>query len=225
MQNLSTRRMSHLFGLDSFDTYKTHLNFSSVRSRDSALRAIALTSSKNLLHFHRHLLHSVTLTRATILSLSSLLDADIYKTQFVKSLRLGREDGLQPEIRREVYSEIFAHSLFRPRTEDPRELKKAGVLFKIVATAFKVINQHTLFKLLNLQELIIVDQMFLFDLHEKTITNMRPLPFLVRSLKKLYVPLAESHHISFSARNFIWLMLFCPRLNELAISFICRKET
>lgn len=64
-----------------------------------------------------------------------------------------------------------------------------------------------------------MDQMFLFHLHQQTPTSMLPFPFLVRSLKKIYLPLAETKWAPFSGRNFIWLAVFCPRLNSLTTSF------
>lgn len=183
--------------------------------RDSALGAIALTSSRNLIRWRPYLFQRVTLHFSNVLSFALFLSNQAGLVRSVRSLRF-------LEVRREdpeKLVQITAYSaLPGRRSSDPAD-DDFGL--RHVGSGMMTITSFLLNCLSSLEELIVDHDIFLFNFQtrdpnvEKTI----PLPFLAKSLKKLYVKLTGPDYIALSARNFIWLMLFCSALNELAIGF------
>ncbi|MCO5580399.1 hypothetical protein L7F22_034265 [Adiantum nelumboides] len=185
------------------------------KMRDSALGAIALTSSRNLIRWRPYLFQRVTLHFSNVLSFALFLSNQAGLVRSVRSLRF-------LEVRREdpeKLVQITAYSaLPGRRSSDPAD-DDFGL--RHVGSGMMTITSFLLNCLSSLEELIVDHDIFLFNFQtrdpnvEKTI----PLPFLAKSLKKLYVKLTGPDYIALSARNFIWLMLFCSALNELAIGF------
>lgn len=216
---------SILFYLSSLQLTLYDFESSANRSRDSTLRAIALTSSTNLQTFQPHLLQSVTVSILTIFPLLSFLRTDSNQGWFIKSLQLGLEGGLpRPLLSDTLASEILAYSSL-PTTTELTLMEDEGIKHFIVISSFQKLSLGLLARLGHLEELDIIDPVFLFPLRFYLRADCGtqvpfPLPFLTYSIKKLRIPLPrDNHDVAFSARNFVWLMVFCETLHELSIGF------
>lgn len=78
----------------------------------------------------------------------------------------------------------------------------------------------------SLETLIIEDLAFSFEFRSRSNIELAIQPFLVNSLKKLYISPLGAHmsHQVLSAINCLWLLIFCPHLEEAALLLEFRIE-
>lgn len=159
------------------------------------------------------------------MSLLSFLCMDSNRGQFIRSLQLGLEEGSQNalDLSDTLTSEILAYSSL-PTTAEITLMSDDKTKYAIMASAFQNLSLGLLVQLQHLEELIVLDQAFYFPLRIYLTTDsgtqvLFPLPFLTNSIKKLYILLASDNYVAFSARNSVWLMVFCKSLNEISIGF------
>lgn len=185
------------------------------RSRDSTLRAIALTSSRNLSRWQPLLLQAVSLSKISVKSFMSL---DPEKGDMVKSFRFHHhpnfdEDG---EVRRKAMKEIITLS---PAPDDLRDKTQARELaFNCFSVGATEITRTIFIVCWEVEELIVEDPLFLFHFTFRYYERSLPFPFL-RRLKKLFICRVASEQVPLSARNFIWLAVFVSTLHEISVSF------
>lgn len=181
------------------------------RSRDSTLRAIALTSSRNLSRWQPFLLELVSLSVQSIRSFTLIKRS---RGEFVKSLRFYHDTSNDEEeiAEKKGFEDIVA---FSPAVEEGI-LEDPSLLLIHLSLGVDVINKGILQHCRRIEELIVEHPFFLFHFTFRHQERSLPFPFL-NCLKKTFIGQAVSGHIFFSARNFIWLSVFVPTLQEIAI--------
>lgn len=76
----------------------------------------------------------------------------------------------------------------------------------------------------DLQVLIIHDPNVRFYFQERVGNDMAPLHFLTHSLKTLSISLNKSDRRSLTAKNALWLLLFCPLIRDAALGFSISRD-
>lgn len=118
---------------------------------------------------------------------------------------------------------FVAHSGLLQKYEESGTLNDKEQIHIALGQGVENVAQMVYNQLTNLEVLILEDTTLIFSfpfrLKEKIICH----PFLVNSLKKLYVARSEAEGFTYcnlSAINSIWLLLFCPQVKEAALCFL-----
>lgn len=172
---------------------------------------MALTSSRNLFRWQPLLLQSVSLS---ILNVVSFMSLDLDKGDFVKSIRFYHvsthdREGAASKGLQEIVS-------FSPVSEEGRE-QDINLALTHLSLGAGVVSRAVFLRCQRIEELIVENRLFLFHFRFRCQERSIPFPFL-SCLKKTFICPGKSGDISFSARNFIWLSVFVPTLQEIAIS-------
>lgn len=184
-----------------------------IRLRDCSLQAITLASQRLHERWQVHLLRNLTLTTLVQLPVVyTLLEKDDSLSKHIRHLSLARnprgpvkaedlEEGNASEALLKVSRQI---SISNPKCIEAADIEMSMVEF-VLARA------------VNLETLVLSSEYFSsFPLVRRA--NLVPFEFLTRSLKSLYSRPGAVKSL-FSLQNVAWLLLFCPNLSRVALSF------
>lgn len=181
----------------------------SLRSRDAALRSLALSCKEGLALYYPELIRRVTISLLNIIELCDILCKDDRKNgKLIKSLYCTIAPAkVSEEAKVELLQQIYDSSDLPSSSSRVTHVQNG--LFNLVRSIF---NNTT-----HLEVLIIEDPRFFF--HFLRVEGVSPLPFLANTLKTLYMIAGDrsDEALPLSARNGVWLLLFLPHLREAAL--------
>lgn len=193
--------------------------------RDSTLRAIALGSRSALRLYQPSLFRDVTATTRTLLPLYKLLKRDPQYARVIKTIRFAPptefKDG---EIAAHNMELFFLSGAPFPTGEDAEEIEPE--VSAAIEKGHNKLLKLTYSKVKNLETLVIEDMRQMFPLQRK-LKDGRWVPtyFLQHSLKKLWLGgVEEGNEFGVSARNTVWLLIWCGQLKAAGLGITIDKK-
>lgn len=173
---------------------------------------MALTSKWGRGLYWKALMENLSVSLKAVLSVYDMLHEEHINTNLVKTLFVDKHEGSRVETILESHVRLIGF----PDGPDFRIKPTREAFYEGLLKAVQSIYE----KLDSLETLIIHDPLFTPQFLRAQ-EPRQPLRFLTNTLKKLYIPFSglEGEVARIFARNAVWLLIFCPRLEVASLGF------